>query len=215
MSRESLGLNETVQNYLLSVGVREPRILAELRELTAQRSDAGMQIAAEQGQFMGLLVKLCQARAILEIGTFTGYSSLVMALALPEDGKVTTLDINEKTATIARRYWDKAGVSSKIEQHLGPARQTLDSLRGPFDLVFIDADKTNYDYYYEAALGLLRSGGLILLDNVLWNGQVAYPEVQDPDTVALRLLNSKIHADERVEIAMVPVGDGLTLARKK
>ena len=187
----------------------------ELRELTAKRSDSSMQIAPEQGQFMGLLVKLCGARRILEVGTFTGYSALVMAEALPEDGRVTSLDINPDTTQIARRHWERAGVSDKIELLLGAALDTMSTLDGPFDIVFIDADKSNYDHYYERALELLAPGGLIILDNMLWGGSVADPEIHDTDTKAIRALNEKLKHDERVDISLLPVADGITIARKR
>lgn len=215
MSRQSLGLSPPLQNYLLSVSLRETDTLRELREFTAQHPGAVMQIAPEQGQFMGFLVKLTGAMRVLEIGTYTGYSSLVMAQSMPEEGRILTLDVNPETGRIARDYWDKASVGHKIEQQLGPARDTLRNLEGPFDLVFIDADKCNYGFYYEHALRLLRSGGLILLDNVLWDGRVVDPHANDPDTSALRALNQKLHGDERVDLSMIPLADGLSLVRKR
>jgi predicted O-methyltransferase YrrM len=214
MSRESLGLSPHLQSYLLDVSLRDGEVQRELRELTAQRSDSNMQIAPEQGQFMALLVKLIEAKQILEIGTFTGYSALVMATALPAEGSITTLDINRDTGDIARRFWEKAGVSHKVRQLFGPASELLKTLEGPYDLVFIDADKTNYETYYECALRLLRPGGVVLLDNVLWGGKVADPDVDDADTNALRALNQKIHQDPRVELSLLPLADGLTVARK-
>jgi predicted O-methyltransferase YrrM len=195
--------------------LRESETARELRLLTGTRDDSSMQIAPEQGQFMALLLKLMQARRVLEIGTYTGYSALVMAESLPQEGRVVTLDRNESTAEIAREFWEKAGVSDKIELRLGPARESLKDLTGPFDLVFIDADKTNYGLYYEHALKLIEPGGLIVLDNMLWGGQVANPQTDDPDTLALQALNQKIRDDERVDLSLLPVADGITLARKR
>jgi len=215
MSRESLGLSPGLQEYLLSVSLREDPVARELREYTAGRSDANMQIAPEQGQFMALLVKLMGAQRILEIGTFTGYSALLMARSLTDDGHLITLDVNSDTARTAEKFWKKAGVSHRIESVIGPARESLKNLSPPFDLVFIDADKTNYDHYYESALELLRPGGAILIDNVLWDGNVIDERVQDADTRAIRELNQKIQGDKRVEISLLPLADGLTLCRKK
>ncbi|MDX1422128.1 MAG: class I SAM-dependent methyltransferase [Kiloniellales bacterium] len=218
--RHTHSLNEAVYDYLLEVSLREPPVLARLREETAGLPRAIMQISPEQGQFMALLAELLGARRVLEVGTFTGYSALVVALALPADGRVITCDVNEETTAIARRYWAEAGVADRIELRLGPAVDTLDALladggAGTFDLAFVDADKTNYDAYYERGLALLRPGGLMLVDNVLWGGAVADPLHQDEDTDAIRALNAKIHGDERVSLALLPVSDGLTLARKR
>jgi caffeoyl-CoA O-methyltransferase len=179
-----------------------------------------MQIGPEQGQFMALLVELIGARRTLEVGTFTGYSALAVALALPPEGRVTACDVSEEYTRVARRYWAKAAVEHKIELKLGPALDTLGGLlaagaAGSFDFAFIDADKNNYDGYYEQALQLLRPGGLIAIDNVLWGGDVVNPEKRDPDTTAIRALNEKLNADERVSISLLPIGDGLTLARKR
>lgn len=215
MSRESLGLSPVLQDYLLAVSLRESETARELRRLTGERDDSSMQIAPEQGQFMAFLLKLMGARRVLEIGTYTGYSALVMAESLPEDGRVVTLDRNEKTTGVAREFWEKAGVSHKIELRLGPARETLKELTGTFDFVFIDADKTNYGFYYEHALKLMEPGGLIVLDNMLWGGQVANPHADDPDTLALKALNQKIRDDDRVDLSLLPVADGITLARKR
>jgi predicted O-methyltransferase YrrM len=206
-------------DYLLSVSLREPDILARLREETSNRADAEMQIAPEQGQFMALLLKLIGARRCLEVGTFTGYSALVCALALPEDGQLIALDIDEETTAIAQRYWAEAGVENRIELRLGPAEDSLRNLidggdQGSFDFIFIDADKTGYPAYYEMGLQLLRAGGVVAFDNVLWAGRVANPDAEDDDTRALKALNVQLHADPRVDISMVPIGDGLTLARK-
>ena len=220
MSRITLGLPGTVQDYLRRVGVREPPLLARLREETRALPQGGMQISPEQGQFMALLVRIHGARRCLEIGTFTGYSALAVALALPADGKLLCCDVSAEFTAVARRYWQEAGVDRKIELRLGPALETLDRLlaqnrAGTYDFAFIDADKGNYDGYYERALRLVRPGGIVALDNVLWGGAVADPARTDPDTAALRALNEKIHADDRVEAAMLPIGDGLTLAVKR
>ena len=219
MSNKTLALDDRLYDYLLSVSLREPDVLARLREETLHRADAEMQIAPEQGQFMALLLKLIGARRSLEVGTFTGYSALVCALALPEDGQLIALDINEETTAIAQRYWAEAGVENKIELRLGPAEDSLRNLidggdQGSFDFMFIDADKTGYPTYYEMGLQLLRPGGVLAFDNVLWAGRVADPGAGDDDTQALKALNVQLHADPRVDISMVPIGDGLTLARK-
>ena len=219
MSNKTLALDDRLYDYLLSVSLREPDVLARLREETLHRADAEMQIAPEQGQFMALLLKLIGARRSLEVGTFTGYSALVCALALPEDGQLIALDINEETTAIAQRYWAEAGVENKIELRLGPAEDSLRNLidggdQGSFDFMFIDADKTGYPTYYEMGLQLLCPGGVLAFDNVLWAGRVADPGAGDDDTQALKALNVQLHADPRVDISMVPIGDGLTLARK-
>ena len=220
MSRRSIELTDSLYEYLLSVSLREPRLLLELREETAAMPSAGMQISPEQGQFMALLVRLTGARRCLEVGVFTGYSSLVVALALPEDGRIVACDVSEPWTAIARTYWQAAGVDHKIDLRLAPALETLDGLlaagqAGSFDLAFIDADKANYAGYYERALELLRPGGLVMVDNTLWAGRVIDPEVSDADTVAIRHFNERLQADARVDLSLVPIGDGLTLARKK
>ncbi len=220
MSNRSIGLDDRLYQYLLSVSLREPEILRRLREETAAIPQAGMQISPEQGQFMALLVKLTGAVRVLEIGVFTGYSSTAFALALPEHGRITAFDISEEWTSVARRYWELAGVADKIDLRLGPAIEKLDTLIaggqavGTYDFAFIDADKENYDGYYERALQLLRPGGLLLIDNVLWGGSVADEAKDDVDTAAIRALNRKIHADGRVEISLLPVADGVTLAMK-
>lgn len=219
MSRQ-VALTDHLQQYIVDNSVREPTLLVQLRAETAQLAQASMQIGAEQGQFMALLAKLIGARRCLEIGVFTGYSSLVVALALPNDGKIVACDVSEEWTAIARRYWTLAGVDHKIDLRLRRATRTLDELiergeSGSYDYAFIDADKTNYDAYYERVLTLLRPGGLVLLDNVLWSGRVADPAVTDADTVALRELNAKVHRDERVDVSLVGIGDGLLLARKR
>ena len=204
--------------YLLETSLREPEVLASLREETQARSDRQMQIDPEQGQFMALLVAAVGARRVVEVGTFTGYSSLAMALALPEDGLLVACDRDEDVTAIARRYWSLAGVDDRIELRLGDAKETLEALlesgeAGSYDLAFIDADKGRYEQYYELLLELVRSGGLILVDNVLWGGRVADPEADDADTESIRAFNRKLHVDDRIDLSMLPVGDGLTVAR--
>jgi predicted O-methyltransferase YrrM len=220
MTNQTLGLEPHLYNYLLSVSLREAEILAQLRQETAQHPMAMMQIAPEQGQFMALLVQLIGAKKTLEIGVFTGYSTLVVALGLPSDGKVVACDVSEEFTAIARRYWQQAGVTNKINLHIAPALETLDNLLAAgegetFDFAFIDADKSNYDDYYERSLQLIRPGGLIAIDNVLWSGRVADPQVQDNRTSKIRALNEKLHQDQRITLSLVPIGDGLTLALKK
>jgi predicted O-methyltransferase YrrM len=220
MSNKTIGIDRQLYEYLLSVSVREAEILTQLRQETARHPMARMQIAPEQGQLMALLVQLMGAKKTLEIGVFTGYSSLVVALALPPDGKLVACDVSEEYTAIARRYWQQAGVADKIDLNIGPALSTLDRLlaegqAGTFDFAFIDADKSNYDNYYEKALELIRPGGAIAIDNVLWSGQVGDPQIQDNRTNAIRSLNEKLHRDERVFISLVPIADGLTLALKK
>jgi predicted O-methyltransferase YrrM len=213
-------MTETLHEYLVGVSAHLTDPMRRLREETAQMPQGGMQISAEQGQFMQLLVKLLGAKKGLEVGVFTGYSALCVAQALPPDGVLHACDVSEEFTSVARRYWAESGVASKIHLYLGPATETLERFlaegqAGTFDFAFIDADKPNYDAYYEAALQLLRPGGLIGIDNTLWSGRVADPSAQDESTVALRALNAKIHGDSRVDAAIVPIGDGLTLARKK
>ena len=219
MQKRTLGLNNQLYDYLLSASLREPEILLKLRLETAAHPRAIMQIAPEQGQFMALLVQLIGAKKTLEVGVFTGYSSLSVALALPADGKIIACDVSEEYTAIARRYWQQAGVADKIDLRLAPAIETLDRLRAAsvetFDFAFIDADKENYDTYYERCLQLVRPGGLIAIDNVLWSGQVADPLDQDQSTQAIRAFNEKLHHDERVTLSLVPIADGLTLALKR
>jgi predicted O-methyltransferase YrrM len=220
MANKTLGIEPQLYNYLLSVSLREPEILSQLREETAQHPMAMMQIAPEQGQFMALLVQLMGAKKNLEVGVFTGYSSLAVALALPPEGRVVACDVSEEFTAIALRYWQAAGVSDKIDLHIAPAMETLDQLLAAgeaetFDFAFIDADKSNYDGYYERSLQLVRPGGLILIDNVLWSGRVADTEVQDNRTTKIRALNEKLHQDERINLSLIPIADGLTLAHKK
>ena len=220
MSRRTLSMTDALYDYLLAVSSREPEVLRRLREETARLPNAGMQIGPEQGQFMALLVQLLGARRTLELGVFTGYSSLAVALALPPDGRVVACDVSEEWTAIARRYWAEAGVARKIELRLGPALATLDALladgqAGSFDFAFIDADKGNYDHYYERALRLVRPGGLIAIDNVLSGGRVADPAAQGESVAAIRALNAKLHHDERIALSLVPIGDGLTLALRR
>ncbi|MBE9205100.1 class I SAM-dependent methyltransferase [Nostoc sp. LEGE 06077] len=219
MTTQTLGLEENLYEYLLSVSVREAEILTQLRQETAQHPMGRMQIAPEQGQLMSLLVQLIGAQKTLEIGVFTGYSTLVVALALPKTGKVVACDISEEFTAIARRYWQQAGVAEKIDLHLAPAMETLDRLltdgeAETFDFAFIDADKSNYDGYYERSLKLIRPGGLIAIDNVLWSGRVADIQVQDNRTKKIRAFNQKLHQDSRITLSLIPIADGLTLVRK-
>lgn len=220
MSNTSFLVPARLYDYLLEQSLREPPILAQLRKETAELPQAMMQIAPEQGQFMALLVQLMEARKTLDIGVFTGYSSLAVGLALPPGGRVIGCDINDDWASIAKRYWALAGLSDRIELRLGPAIASLDKLiaegqAGSFDFAFIDADKTSYLNYYERCLALVRPGGLILVDNVFRNGQVVDPPDDDADTRAIHAFNQYVAADSRVSISMLPVADGLTLAFKR
>lgn len=219
MSSQTIGLDQQLHSYLLSNSVREPEILQKLREETANHPRAIMQISPEQGQFMRLIVELMRAKKTLEIGVFTGYSSLAVALSLPDDGQLIACDVSEEFTAIAKRYWQTAGVANKIDLRLAPALETLDTLLAQghnetFDFAFIDADKENYLNYYERTLQLIRPGGLIAIDNVLWSGKVADPQIQDLNTQAIRSFNQKLHDDHRVTISLLPMGDGLTLALK-
>lgn len=216
---KTIVLGDELYGYLTANSLREPEILKRLRDDTASHPQAGMQIAPEQGQFMALLVRLMGVSKALEIGVFTGYSALAIALAMPPQGRITACDISEEWTSVARRYWLEAGVSDRIDLRLGPALETLDGLlkegrSATYDFAFIDADKENYDAYYERSLTLLRPGGLMVIDNVLWGGRVADQSVADVDTVAIRALNRKIHQDPRVAMSLIPVADGLTLALK-
>jgi predicted O-methyltransferase YrrM len=220
MSRNGF-ISDALYTYLLNTSSREPQIMARLREETAQRfpDQASMQIGPDQAQFMALLARLIGAEKTLEIGVFTGYSALAIALAIPLHGRIFACDVNDEWTQMARRYWEEAGVLNKIACRLAPAVQSLQALidsghRGTFDLAFIDADKSNYDNYYEFCLELVRPGGLIIIDNTLWSGHVADDSVQDDDTRALRALNTKIGTDERVDQALLTIGDGLTVAIK-
>lgn len=220
MSIATINLTPSLYSYLLQHSLREEEVLKELRKLTSTLTGAEMQISPEQGQFMFLLMKLLGAKKTLDIGTFTGYSALIVALALPQDGQVIACDVSAESSNIAKAFWQKAGVANKVHLHLAPALETLQSLvdkgeSGTFDFAFIDADKANYSNYYELALQLLRPGGLVAVDNVLWSGKVADKDVTDKQTQAIRALNEEIFHDKRVEISMLPIGDGLTLARKR
>ena len=220
MSARTLTMTEPLYEYLLSINRPLPDLFQRLRTETLELPAAGMQISVEQGHFMGLLVPLMGARRVLEVGVFTGYSALTVASALPEDGMLIACDVSEEWTSIGRRYWQEAGVAGKIDLRIGPALETLDALiaageAGTFDFAFIDADKPNYDGYYERILQLLRPNGLIAIDNTLWSGQVADTDVQDTSTVALRALNEKLRDDARVALSVLPIGDGLTLALKR
>ncbi|MFM2129502.1 MAG: hypothetical protein RL477_1048 [Pseudomonadota bacterium] len=222
MFRKSIDVTDAVYDYLVQVGTREPSILQRLRQETARATGdaAGMQISPDQGAIMAMLVRLVGARRCLEAGTFTGYSALAVALALPDDGQVVACDVSEPWTAIARRYWAQAGGAHKIDLRLAPALATMDALlaggnAGRFDFAFLDAEKTEYDAYYERTLHLLRPGGLVAIDNVLWSGRVTDPAANDTSTRALRALNQKLHGDERIDLCMLPVADGLTLARKR
>ena len=219
MAKKTLNLNDTLYSYLLTVSLRDTPLLKALREETEQLKMGIMQISADQAQFMALLVKLLNVRNVLEVGTFTGYSALAMAQALPEGGRLIACDLSEEWTAIARRYWAKAGVADRIDLRLAPAMETLDTLldngrANTFDFAFIDADKQNQLAYYERCLQLIKPGGLIAIDNVLWGGGVANPDDQTDDTLAIRRFNEFIFKDPRVDISLVPIGDGLTLARR-
>jgi predicted O-methyltransferase YrrM len=220
MSVRTLNIDARLYDYLLAVSVREPRLLADLREETSRLPSAGMQISPEQGQLLRLLVELVGARRCLEVGVFTGYSSTCVALSLPEGGRLVACDVSVEYTDVARRYWRLAGVMDRIDLRLAPALVTLDALiatgeGGSFDFAFIDADKENYVGYYERCLALLRPGGLLAIDNVLWGGSVADPSNETASTRSIRALNQLLHADERVTMSLVPIGDGLFLARKR
>ena len=219
MSNRTLNLTDRLHQYLLNVSVHETTAQKTLREVTQGMQWAQMQIAPEQGAFMAFLIKLIGARKCLEVGVFTGYSTLAVAQALPADGKIVACDVSEEWTRVARQYWLAAGVTNKIDLRIAPAIETLQQLldqgeQSSFDFAFIDADKTSYDNYYEYCLRLLRSGGVIALDNTLWGGSVADVHVQDADTNAIRAMNTKILNDRRVDMTMLPVADGLTLVRK-
>jgi len=219
MTRRTIPLTDALYDYMLDVSLREPDVLRQLREETARHVMAECQISPEQGQFMALLVKLIGAKRTLEIGVFAGYSAAWVALALPDDGQVIACDVSEEWTAIARRYWKKAGIADKIDLLLAPAVETLESLvqtgqENSFDFAFIDADKANYDAYYEYCLKLVRPGGLIALDNTLAQGRVL-TDLTSEYARAVRALNEKLHADTRVDISLVPIADGLTLARKR
>ncbi len=213
-------IDDRLYDYLLSVSLREPEILQQLRQETAAHPMSQMQIAPEQGQFMAFLVQLMGARKALEVGVFTGYSALSVALALPADGLLMACDVSEEYTAIARRYWEQAGVSAKIDLRIAPALETLEQLlatghANTFDFAFIDADKSNYPNYYKLVLQLIRPGGLIAIDNVLWSGQVADPQVTDNRTEKIRSFNQMLYQDDRITLSLLPIADGLTLALKK
>lgn len=220
MSNQSIGLSPELHEYLVRHAVREPDVLRRLREETASMEEADMQIAPEQGAFMAMLVRMTGARRALEVGVFTGYSSIVVAQALPDDGLLTACDVSEDYASVARRHWREAGVEDKIEFRIGDAAGTLRALLdeargGTYDFAFIDADKASYGIYYELVLQLLRSGGVAALDNVLRRGRVLDPAEDDMDTRAIAALNDTIIRDDRVDCCMLPIADGVTLARKR
>jgi predicted O-methyltransferase YrrM len=220
MTRRSPNLSDALYDYLLQVSLREPPACARLRAETAAMPLGGMQTAPEQAQFIGFLTELIGARLCLELGTFTGYSALWIAAALPADGRLICCDINAETTAIAERYWREAGLAGRIQLRLGPAIDTLAALEqeyapGSFDLIYLDADKTDQEQYYESALRLVRRGGLILIDNVFWSGRVADPAFRNPSTRAIRHLNQQLHDDQRISLSLLPIGDGLTLARRR
>ena len=208
-------VSEALYEYIVNVGTRETAVQKELRAETAKLPMGQMQIGPDQGALLQVLVRILRAKRCIEIGTFTGYSALTVALALPPNGKIICCDVSEEWTSIGRRYWKKAGVEKKISLRLGPALETLAGLKGKFDFAFIDADKPNYWAYYERCLKLLRKGGLVAVDNTLWGGSVINPEKQSESTVALREFNKRVARDRRVDIALVPIGDGLTLATKR
>jgi predicted O-methyltransferase YrrM len=220
VSNRTIAVDDRLYDYLCEVSLRETELLRRLRAETLAMPEAGMQISPEQGQFMALLVRLIGAERIVEVGTFTGYSALCLAQAMPPKGRLIACDVSAEWTAVARRYWVEAGVADRIDLRLAPAMNTLDDLiaggeAGRFDFGFIDADKENYQGYYERVLALLRPGGLVAVDNVLWGGSVVDPAKRDIDTEAIRAFNAALHGDPRVDISLVPIGDGLTLARKR
>lgn len=219
MTSKSIGRPDAIHAYVERWGLREPEILARVRKETAAHPRAGMQIAPEQGAILGLLVELLGARRCLEIGTFTGYSSLAVALAMPDDGRIVCCDVSDEYTSVARRWWAAAGVAHKVDLRLGPAVATLDALladggAGTFDLAFIDADKPGYPEYWERCVELVRPGGVIAIDNVLWSGAVADPSRNDPDTLTMRRVNEAVATDPRVTHVLLAIADGMTIARK-
>lgn len=221
MSNKSIGLSDDLQEYLLDVSLRESDVMRRLRVETMSHPQADMQIAPEQAQFFQLLLRLMDARRTIEVGVFTGYSALAVAEVLPEDGRITALDISEEYTAVARRYWEEAGVSDKIDLRIAPARESLthmletENLAASYDFAFIDADKSNYPIYYEHCLRLVRPGGLIALDNTFRDGRVAQPDIEEDSVQVVHDLNKAIHSDDRVDISMLPLADGVTLARKR
>jgi caffeoyl-CoA O-methyltransferase len=220
MANKTMGISDDLAAYIVGVGTREPDVLARLREETAVIPQHNMQIAPEQGAFLALLVELIQARRCIEVGTFTGYSSTAVALALPEDGQIICCDVSEEWTSLARKYWAEAGVTGKVDLRIAPAAETLDQLlaggqESTYDFAFVDADKAGYDAYYERLLRLVRPGGLIVFDNTLWGGDVLDTDPSDEDTRALQELNAKLAHDERITLCLLPVADGVTLARRR
>ncbi len=220
MGNETLLIESTIDSYIKNTSLRENEVLIRCREETSNLKQSRMQLSPEQGQLLSFLVELIKAKKSIEIGTFTGYSALCVALALPEDGCLVACDISERWTSIAQRYWIEAGVQKKIDLRIGSALETLDKLitiegESTYDFALIDADKENYEQYYERLLILVRPGGLITIDNVLWSGKVADPQNQEGTTVAIRSLNEKILRDNRVTLTMLPVGDGMTVVMKK
>jgi caffeoyl-CoA O-methyltransferase len=220
MANRTIGISEDLAAYVVEMGTREPDVLGRLREETARIPQHGMQIAPEEGAFLAMLVELTGARRCIEIGTFTGYSSLAVALALPDDGSLVCCDVSEEWTAIARGSWSEAGVADRIDLRIAPASDTLDSLiadggESAYDFAFVDADKTGYDGYYEQLLRLVRPGGLIVFDNMLWSGRVLEEDPDDEDTRAIQALNRKLATDERISLCLLPLADGVTLARKR
>jgi predicted O-methyltransferase YrrM len=220
MGRETLQLSDAISQYLQDHSLRESDVLRRLRDETATLKEARMQLSPEQGQLLTFLVELTCASKAIEVGTFTGYSALCVASALPIDGKLVACDVSEQWTAIGRRYWQEAGVENKIDLRIAPAIETLKDLvvsgeTGSFDFALIDADKENYGLYYKQIFELLRIGGLMLIDNVLWGGKVADPAISDPSTVAIRAFNREVYQDNRVSLSMLPIGDGMTLVRKR
>lgn len=220
MSNKTIGLSDELAAYVVRVGAREPEVLARLREETASIPQHGMQISPEEGAFLAMLAELTGARRCIEVGTFTGYSSTAVARVLPEDGRLVCCDVSEEWTSVARRYWEEAGVADKIDLHIAPATETLDRLladgeEATYDFAFVDADKSGYDGYYERLLRLVRPGGLIAIDNTLWHGAVLDEASDDEDTRAIQALNVKLATDERVSLCLLPVADGVTLARRR
>lgn len=220
MSNKTIGLSDELAAYVVRVGAREPEVLVRLREETAALPQHGMQISPEEGAFLAMLAELTGARRCIEVGTFTGYSSTAVALALPEDGHLVCCDVSEEWTSVARRYWEDAGVAAKIDLRIAPAADTLDRLladgeESTYDFAFVDADKSGYDGYYERLLRLVRPGGLIAIDNTLWAGHVLDEDSDDEDTRAIQALNAKLADDERVSLCLLPVADGVTLARRR
>jgi predicted O-methyltransferase YrrM len=220
MSNKTIGLSDELAAYVVRVGAREPEVLVRLREETAALPQHRMQISPEEGAFLAMLAELTGARRCIEVGTFTGYSSTAVALALPEDGHLVCCDVSEEWTSVARRYWEDAGVAAKIDLRIAPAADTLDRLladgeESTYDFAFVDADKSGYDGYYERLLRLVRPGGLIAIDNTLWAGHVLDEDSDDDDTRAIQALNAKLADDERVSLCLLPVADGVTLARRR